>query len=123
MTLVGGGLAFSGELKNLIFPSPCSELEFLPIRVSSNEWLVTNCLKTTKRYDHKNSIVFRRGGGQIYMINNIIIEDPDLKHSEIFVVEDSNRTSLLVLPEFVERVAKLGLMGVNFKEIGVLTYG
>jgi hypothetical protein len=120
VTLLGGGLAFRAELKNLIFPSPRPELEFLSIRASGDEWYITNCLKTTKYYDHENSILFRRGAGTIYMINHIVIEDATLERCEIFVVEDSNRTSLLVLPKFVERIAKLGLRGINFKEIGVL---
>lgn len=122
VTLLGGGLAFRRELKNSIIPTPCPELEFLPILASGDEWLVTNCLKATKHYDHVNSILFRGGAGQVYMINHIIVEDPTLEQCEIFVVEDSNRTTLLALPKFVERIAKLGLVGIEFKEIGVLTH-
>lgn len=123
ITLLGGGLAFRKELKHLIVPSPCPELEFLPIRASGEEWLLINCLKTTKRYDHASSLLFRRGAGQVYMINHIVVEDDTLERCEIFVVEDSNRSTLLVLPKFVERFAKLGIAGIEFKEIGVLTQG
>jgi hypothetical protein len=123
VTLLGGGFAFRRELKNLIFPLPCPELEFLPILASGDEWLVTNCLKATKQYNNENSIIFRRGVGQIYLINHIIVEDPSLEQCEIFVVEDSNRTTLLALPKFVERITKLGLSGIEFKEIGALTQG
>jgi hypothetical protein len=64
VTLLFGGLAFRRELKDLVVPTHCPELEFLSILVSGDEWLVTNCLKTTKNYDHANSIVFRRGKGR-----------------------------------------------------------
>jgi hypothetical protein len=121
LTLIGGGLAFRKEIKNLIFPMACPELEFLPIVASGEEWLVTNCLKATKNYDHENSILYRRGADQIYMIGHIIVDDPDLEECEVFVVDDSNRTSLLALPIFVERITKLRLTGIQFKEIGLFT--
>jgi hypothetical protein len=55
------------------------------------------------------------------MINHLIVEDATLEECEIFVVDDSNRKTLLALPKFVERISTLGLTGIVFKEIGVLT--
>jgi hypothetical protein len=120
LRLLGGGLAFRAELKDLIFPKPCQELEFLPIRASGEDWLVTNCLKTTKHFDHHDSVVYAFPDGMVYMIIHLVIEDTTLDRCEIFVLENSNRATLLVLPSFVERITRLGLEGIQFKEIGVL---
>jgi hypothetical protein len=120
ITTIGGGLAFRSELKDLIFPAPCPELEFLPITVSGDKWTVTNCLTTTNYYDRENSILYRRGSGQIFMIKRILVKDPNLAQCEMFVVEDSNRTALLMLPTLVDRIIGLGVAGIEFKEIGVI---
>jgi hypothetical protein len=88
--------------------------------VSGEEWLVLNCLKTTDCYDRERSILYRGLEGQIFMIIHLVVADVSLEKCEIFVIDDSNRTALFVLPVFVERIARLGLKGIVFKEIGVL---
>lgn len=118
--LLNGGFAFRSDLKDVIFPAPCREIEFLPIRVSGHEWLVVNCLKAISRYDHENSVLYRGLDGKIFMVIHLIATDHALARCEIFVVDDSNRTSLFLLPSFVERITALGLNGLVFKEIGVL---
>lgn len=121
--LLTGGLAFRSELKEAIFPKPCSELEFLPIRASGEDWLVVNCLKTTDLYDQENSVLYSTDDGEVFMIIHVVVEDPTLEPCEVFVLKNSNRTTLLTLPSFVERIDRLGLKGINFKEIGVLKLG
>ena len=56
---ISGAIAFRGDLKQKIFPSPCCEVEFLPIRVSEEEWMLLNCLKTTRQYDSQKSQLHR----------------------------------------------------------------
>jgi hypothetical protein len=54
------------------------------------------------------------------MIKRILVKDPNLGQCEMFVVEDSNRTALLMLPTLVDRIIGLGVAGIEFKEIGVI---
>jgi hypothetical protein len=115
-----GKLVFRGELKGQIFPTPCNELEFLPIRVAGENWFLLNCLKTTLGYDSDESIFYRSLEGQIFLINHLVVSDATLPACEVFVIDDSNRTTLFVLPSFVERIGRLNLGGITFKEIGFL---
>jgi hypothetical protein len=54
------------------------------------------------------------------MIKRIVVKDPNVGQCEMFVVEDSNRTALLMLPTLVDRIIGLGVAGIEFKEIGVI---
>lgn len=56
---------------------------------------------------------------QVLLIIHIIVQDPTVLQCDLFVVKDSNRSSLLTLPFFVERIRRLGLRGITFSEIGV----
>jgi hypothetical protein len=118
---ISGSIAFRAELKDRIFPSPCGEFEFLPILVSGEEWLILNCLKTTRQVDEKQSEVIRIGDGPIFMIQKLVVNDLSLEQCEVFTVEDSNRAELIVLPSFKERIETLKLQGLTFREIGYLT--
>jgi hypothetical protein len=154
ITGFSGGFAFRKDLKNALFPMPCEKLEFLPILASGVDWLVVNCLKTTKKYDEKQSLFtrdlsdlfpgedgqkllltiltermrtgaedlsfFRQGHGQIGTIEKLTIYDSSLDDCELFTIEDSNRANVFALSSFVERVQRLKLEGLDFKEIGVL---
>lgn len=120
ISLLNGGFALRSDLKHAIFPVPCHELEFLPIKVSGQEWLVVNCLRAIGGYDHENSVAYRGLDGKIFMVIHLIVTDHALAQCEMFVVDDSNRANLFLLPSFMERITVLGLRGLVFKAIGVL---
>jgi hypothetical protein len=118
--MLGGGFAFRRDLKDLIFPTPTDDVEFLPILASGEPWLVANCLTTTLGYDPKNSVLYRDFDGTVYMIVHLILTDRALLNRTFFVIEDSNRTILLSGQRFFERVMKLGVGGIRFREIGTV---
>ncbi|WP_036172427.1 imm11 family protein [Massilia sp. 9096] len=118
--LAGGVLALRADLKEAVFPSSTDDLEVLPIRVSSEDWYIVNCLRATDAIDEKASILYRSIEGQIFMVDKVVIDDPSLERSDMFVLDGSNRTTLLTSPSVVERVASLGIGGVTFREIGEL---
>lgn len=114
---VSGILAFKPTVAEALFPKLCAEIEFLPIVVSNEKWLLLNCLKTSSRYDRESSIVLR-DADQIFWIQKILVTDPTVEACELFTIEDSNRTVLCVLPSFRSRVESLELTGLAFREIG-----
>lgn len=120
VSLIGGALCVRADLKDKIFPSQTNGLEFLPIRVSEEDWYLVNCLNETDRYDTEESILYSGPDKQIFMILHLVITDPGLQDGEIFVLKQSNRTTLFLFPSIVDRFLKLKLKGVNFKEIGYL---
>lgn len=118
-----GCLMLPARCKKIIFPKESSDIEFLPISVSGEAWLIANCLRTTRHYDPVKSIIFRSATNkEIFMVSRIVINDASLEHCEMFTIYDSNRTQIFVQPSFVERVKAQGLKGVNFKEIGALSF-
>ena len=54
------------------------------------------------------------------MIIKVVVDDPSLEQSDLFVLDGSNRASVLTLPSFVERVSSLDISGITFQEIGEL---
>jgi hypothetical protein len=123
----GGALALRADLKDQVFPGPNGDLEFLPIRVCSEvlseDWYVVNCLRSTAAIDEEASILYRSIHGQIFMIDWVVVDDPTLEPSELFVLDGSNRANVLALPAFVERITGLGIRGITFREIGELNAG
>ncbi len=121
LCLFVGCLILPVKLKKAIFPEETQDIEFLPISISGESWLIANCLRTTQHYDSSQSIVYRSvENNKIFMVARMVVNDPSLEHSEMFTIDDSNRTQIFVHPNFVERIKSLGLRGVNFKEIGTL---
>lgn len=121
LSLIYGSLALRDFLKEMIFPENISDLEFLPICVANENWFLVNCLRLTANYDHTKSIVHRRPSDSIiFQIQHIILEDPLLSELEMFCISDSNRSTLLVVPAFVERIKATNARGLNFTEIGRL---
>lgn len=118
--VVGGGLVFRRDLKEQIFPFHCDSLEFLPIRVAGQDWLLLNCLTMTSGYDSDESVLYRGLEGDVFMVIHLVVTDATLVSREIFVIEDSNRAFLYVFPTFVDRIESLRLKGLTFKERGVL---
>lgn len=151
---VHGSIAFLENFKDAIFPTNSEELEFLPIVVSNDRWLLVNCLKTTSKYDEEKSSLFRdvsseysgdveeeqllvhlakmnyrdkknfdffkKGKGEIVLINKLTIYDSSLDQSCLFTISDSNRSCVFALPQFVERIRILKLHGLEFTEVGDL---
>lgn len=115
---VSGMLLFRSTLMPALFPAPCPDLEFLPIRVAGEDWRLLNCLKTTKGYDAEASKFFRGETGQIFFVQHLVVTDPTVAGCELFTLEDSNRAQLYCLPAFKERIEALGLKGLKFREIG-----
>lgn len=114
-----GALVFPSYLALTIFPSPCPELEFLPVQVNGEDWRLLNCLKTTKGYDAEASQFLRGEGDKIFWVQHLVVTDPSIEECELFTLEDSNRALIFCLPSFKERIEKLGLKGLSFREIGV----
>ena len=115
-----GVLAFRSELREMLFPSACDELEFLPIRVREESWWLLNCLKSTGSYDARESLVMRGAGGEVFLIQRIVVDDESVRACGVFTIADSNRGQLLLLASMRERITKSGAQGVEFREIGVL---
>lgn len=111
-------LAFQAGLKSQIFPFESDELEFLPIVVSGDDWLIVNCLRATNRYDEAKSLLHRDQTGEIFMVQNLIVTTPLPEGSELFVIDGSNRAYTYLLESLVDRIKNLGLNGLTFKEIG-----
>lgn len=115
-----GVLAFRAELRDVLFPTPCAELEFLPIAVGAESWLLLNCLKSTNGYDSRESLMARGDKREVFMIQRILVTDDSVRECGVFTVADSNRGQLLVLASVKDRVTKSGAQGIEFREIGVL---
>jgi hypothetical protein len=115
-----GIIVFRKDLKAALFPSPCEWLEFLPVNVAGGEWLLLNCLKSTNQYDRGRSICLRGTNNEIFLVQKIAVTDQTLDACQVFTIEDSNRGQLFVLPPVRERAMRLGLKGINFREIGTL---
>lgn len=54
------------------------------------------------------------------MIIHLVITDVLIEQKEVFVLEGSNRATLFMFPSIVERITKLKLNGISFREIGLL---
>ncbi|MCD2513772.1 hypothetical protein [Comamonas endophytica] len=113
-----GVLAFKEELKDELFPESSCGIELLPITVSDEPWLLLNCLQTVSEFDAAASEVLRGLNGEIYSVLKIRVTDPKAQTWDIFTFQESNRGQLFVTNAFRERVGKLGLKGIDFKEIG-----
>jgi hypothetical protein len=114
-----GVLAFRAELRDALFPAPCGELEFLPIKVAGESWWLLNCLKSTKGYDARESLMARGDKGEVFMIQRIVVSDESVRTCGVFTVADSNRGQLLALASVKDRVRESGAQGIEFREIGV----
>ena len=111
-------LAFRADLKAALFPSKCDKLEFLPINVAGERWLLMNCLKTVRQFDEAKSQVLRGLNGDIFMVINLHVTDPVARDCEIFTLAGSNHTQLFARTSLKERVKKLRLEGITFQRIG-----
>jgi len=116
------GLFVPPNLLDAVFPTKPPELEFLPVLIDGEDWLLLNCLKTTKDYDQERSKFHRDNDDrrQIYMIDYVVIHDPTVESVGLFTLEDSNRAVLFATQTFVDRIHQLGLKGISFREIGLL---
>ena len=92
-----GVLGFRSELRDVLFPAACGELEFLPIKVGEESWVLLNCLKSTKAYDTRESAVMRGTNGEVFMIQRIVVDDESVRACGVFTIADSNRCQLLAL--------------------------
>lgn len=109
------------ELKREIFPYPCPELEFLPVKVGPEEWLSLSCSKTTSRYDPIRSVFLRDPRtSEIIFIHKLVVQDASVRECEIFTLDDSNRATLIVLESFKRRIEDLQIGGISFERIGAL---
>jgi hypothetical protein len=116
-----GGMSIPINLIDSIFPNIPKEIELLPIVVEGQDWLLLNCLKTTKNYDEKKSQFFRRGEkNQIFMFNHVVVCDASVLNIGLFTLEDSNRAWIIATESFVDLIKNLALKGLGFREIGVL---
>jgi hypothetical protein len=117
ISVVMPGIAFRSDLRELLFPESPPEIEFLPIFVSGEAWLLMNCLCAISDYDEGKSILHRAGQGEIFLVQKLAILGRTLR-CKFFTVDGSNRAYIYVTEPFVNRVRELGLKGLNFKLIG-----
>lgn len=87
---IGRLQGFRADLKAALIPSKCDELEFLPINVAGERWLLMNCLKTVRQFDEAKSQVLRGLNGDIFMVVNLRVTDPIARDCEIFTLAESN---------------------------------
>ena len=115
---VPGVVAFRAAAKRELFPGACDGLEFLPINVGTEHWLLLNCLNTVTQFDEEKSQVMRAMGGDIFMVLKLTVTDPAARKCELFTLSQSNRMQLFARPSFKDRVQKLRLKGIAFHRIG-----
>ena len=115
---MSGILAFRADVKADLFPRACVGLEFLPITVGAEPWLLLNCLNTVMQFDEKKSSVMRGMDGGIFMVLKLTVSDPVAPQDELFTLAQSNRSQLFALPSFKSRVERLRLQGISFHRIG-----
>lgn len=113
-----GVIAFRSDLKSALFSSTCDQLEFLPINVAGEQWLLMNCLKTMQQFDEEKSQVLRGLSGDIFMVVKLHVTDPAARDCEMFTLAGSNHSQLFVRASLKERVKKLRLEGITFQRIG-----
>lgn len=118
ITFIVPCLAIRAELKNSIFPLKSDDLEFLPIDVAGEDWLLVNCLRTTDSYDEAKSLLHRDQTGRIFLVQKLHVTAPLPENSELFTLDESNRAYTYLLQSRVDRIKNLGLTGLAFKEIG-----
>jgi hypothetical protein len=117
---LSGLLTFRADLRDKLFPAACDQLEFLPITVDRDDWLLLNCLKTTTGYDAHESLMARGEAGDVFMIQHVVITDGSVRKCGAFTIADSNRAQLLTLASVKDRVRHSGAKGIEFREIGIL---
>lgn len=115
---VPGVLAFRDDVRSELFPDASEGVEFLPINVGAEKWLMLNCLNTVTKFDEEKSVVMRALGGDIFMVLKLTVTDSAARQWELFTLSQSNRMQLFVRPSFKDRVEKLRLNGVAFQRIG-----
>lgn len=118
LVYIPGVLAFLADLRPGLFPENCVDVEFLPILVGSERWLMTNCLNMVRDFDDKRSQVMRGGAGEVYLVLRLHVTDPKAREVEMFTLAESNHSQLFVSASFKARVESLGLRGVTFRQIG-----
>ncbi len=113
-----GVVAFSSELKDIVLPTSKTEVELIPIQVDNKQWFIINCMQTVTDIDFNHSNVMRGLNGEIFMIMKIRVIDSRAKNWEMFTINGSNRTMLIVTESFRDRIEKNKLKGITFKKIG-----
>jgi hypothetical protein len=113
---------FRADLINEIFPDKKNEIELLPVLIDGKDWVLVNCLKTTSFYNPDKSKFLRssENHSQIYMIQHVVVNDDSIKDFGLFTLEDSGRVPLIATDLFVEKIKKIGVVGLDFAEIGFL---
>lgn len=113
-------LAIRADLRGTLFPSASCDFELLPVKVSGEDWLVLNCLKSVKGFDEERSEVLRGINGEVFLVLRLRITDPAAHQCEAFTLADSNRAQLFVRASFRDRIKKSKLQGITLREIGEL---
>lgn len=117
---LSGLLAFPAWVKEKLFPTS-KGLEFLPVEVDGEPWLLLNCLNAAETFDEDGSEAWRAGEGQIFTVLRLKVTDPKVRGLELFTLDGSNRAQLFATPSFIARVQTLKLEGIVFNRIGEVT--
>lgn len=120
---VTGVLALRADVKSELFPDASEGVEFLPITVGAEKWLLLNCLSTVTQFDEEKSQVMRALEGDIFMVLKLRVTDPAAQQHELFTLAQSNRMQLFARSSFKRRVEELQLKGVMFQLIGEIAFG
>jgi hypothetical protein len=120
-----GVLAFRCDVVRNIFSANESNLEWLPIEIEGDSWLVLNCLRQAAGYDENESIFLRTPhedgnpdpNGHILYINRLKLARPRDLELEVFKVFGVSHSMLFVTDKFIERYNKAGLNGLSFKPL------
>ena len=113
-----GWFVFPEAVWRKLFPLNQNGLEFLPISVGGQQWLLLNCMNCVEDFDAQNSQVLRGLSGEICLVLKLHVTDPMARGHEIFTLTSSNRMQLFVTETFRKRVELTGLGGVIFKPVG-----
>lgn len=125
----------STKLREL-FPVPATDLEFLPMRVGPEEWLVVNCLRDSSAIDLATSDLriqswpdlpdFQGMAPTIMEIRWINLVEPrgladqwEIVGVPTSILVESSRRQL-VTDVFIARMQTLGPCGVGFKHVGYI---
>lgn len=113
-------IAIKKEFSEFVFSQHNRNIELLPISISGEEWVLVNCLSTVQKYNEDRSIVHKDSSGTIYMVQKLVLDEFPVGGDEVFTMSNSNRSSVLVIEPFVDRVKDLKLKGLQFKQIGAV---
>jgi hypothetical protein len=117
---ISGIVIFRSQLREALFPFISPRMEFLPISVERADWILLNCLETSRSYIGSSSVFMRGLDSQICFTQHLEFAADQTPEADLFTLEDSNRAELFCLEAFKERIEQHSLSGIEFGQVGLV---